>query len=286
MGKLVWLASYPKSGNTWVRAFLYNLFCRTEQPAAINDLARVVPTDSDRALYIAVAGEEARNLTAQQQAALRPKVHAHLAESSPHNRVIKTHVCQAEQGGVPLITWEVSAGAIYVLRNPLDTVLSLAAQGAMTIDDAIAVMGRPGNVIRPSAEHVAVHFGSWSENVASWTAKREPRILVLRYEDLLAQPEKMFERVVGFLGFPCTPLEVERATRFSSFEELRRQEQAGGFEERSELADAFFREGRQGEWRERLTAEQVDLICRQHGPQMARFGYLPDEYRQRAAVQA
>ena len=73
----------------------------------------------------------------------------------------------------------------------------------------------------------------------------------------------------------ATPAEIEEAVRLASFEELTKKEDAGGFTERPHWIDRFFRVGRAGQWKERLTPEQVGRIVADHREQMARFGYLP-----------
>ena len=51
MGKILWLASYPRSGNTWLRAFLHNLFRNSAEPYDINRLQDFTLIDSDARWY-------------------------------------------------------------------------------------------------------------------------------------------------------------------------------------------------------------------------------------------
>jgi hypothetical protein len=96
----------------------------------------------------------------------------------------------------------------------------------------------------------------------------------VRYEDMLAAPLKSFGGVARFLGLDPPRARLDKALKLSSFKVLQNQERKKGFIERPAWAEAFFREGRAGQWRTRLTPEQAARIERDHGEQMRRFGYL------------
>jgi hypothetical protein len=98
----------------------------------------------------------------------------------------------------------------------------------------------------------------------------------VRYEDLLADPRKGFAGVVDFLGLKPPDWRFETAIANASFKVLAAQEKADGFAERSPHQAKFFRSGRAGAWRRKLTRAQITRIVADHRDQMARFGYLPD----------
>jgi hypothetical protein len=99
--------------------------------------------------------------------------------------------------------------------------------------------------------------------------------MVIRYEDLIADPVPHFTALAEHLGQHPTTEQIAEAVKLSTFEELRDLEARRGFREVSERADRFFREGRAGEWREKLTEAQVNRVVDAHREQMSRFGYLP-----------
>jgi hypothetical protein len=80
---------------------------------------------------------------------------------------------------------------------------------------------------------------------------------------------------VRFLGLPDDRERLARAIKLSSFKELRKKEDAHGFIERSSAQQRFFREGKAGGWREKLTPVQVQSLVAVNEPQMRRFGYWP-----------
>jgi hypothetical protein len=154
-------------------------------------------------------------------------------------------------------------------------VISLADYLSKSIDGTITSMGAPLNAAPTTELLVAALWGSWSENVRSWTTNPPPVIKVVRYEDLLDDPIASFTAIAEHMRIGATPAEIEEAVRLASFEELTKKEEAGGFVDRPEWIDRFFRVGRAGQWKERLTPEQVERIVADHREQMARFGYLP-----------
>lgn len=276
MGNLIWLASYPKSGNTWLRSFLHNLLLDLPQSAAINELDQLCFGGSSRKWFEAVAPVPLEELSPETLAQLIPAAHASMTKVSDKSRFVKTHNCFGTWFDVPLQTTELAAGAIYILRNPLDVAISLAHHYSETIDWAIAFMARPGAGTKLTEKHVPEVYDTWSAHVQSWTARRDPRVLVLRYEDLVADPKANFGKVARFLIPDPGDERLERAIRNSSFDALRAQEEMHGFREKPEQARFFFREGRAGQWRKEMTAEQVKRMVAVHSEQMKRFGYLPE----------
>jgi sulfotransferase family protein len=279
---IVWIASYPKSGNTWVRAFLHSLIReqngeRGEQD--INEMSRFSTWDLDRQRYADFLGFVPDNASHRPEiAATRHAVHRQIADSSENVILIKTHNCLVMDRGHSTINFAVTAGAIYVVRNPLDVAISYAHHVGTSIDDAIERMALTDAETNGSDDAVYEVQGSWSQHVWSWTRNANRALHVVRYEDLLADPKAAFGAMARHLLLNPSRRQLTRAIEGSSFARLQTQEKEKGFRERSPKADQnFFREGRAGQWREVLTPAQVDRIVRDHGEQMQRFGYLPED---------
>jgi hypothetical protein len=144
-----------------------------------------------------------------------------------------------------------------------------------TIDEAIETMGKADTETPINDKRVHEIWGSWSQNVESWTRKPHPAIYVMRYEDMLAAPDKTFGGLARHLLLDASPAQLAVAIERSSFAKLRSQEEKDGFKEKSAKAERFFREGRAGQWKELLTPQQIERIVNDHRKQMSRFGYLP-----------
>ena len=281
MGQIVWLASYPKSGNTWMRAFLHNLMAAGPAPHDINRLDELTGGDVEPSLYAALAGRPAGTLDIVEAIALRGPVQRRLAATSPGSRFVKTHSALLHVYGHDTIDLSVTAGAIYIVRDPRDVALSFADHLAQPLDRVIELMATDNAHTAVSAEMMPDVVGSWSQHVESWTARPNPGLHVVRYEDLVRHTRDSFAAVVRFLGLEVPPLRFGAALRNSSFKALAGQERQKGFRERPAQATRFFRKGVAGGWRQGLTPEQARAIEERHGTQMARFGYLNrDEKRE------
>jgi hypothetical protein len=177
--------------------------------------------------------------------------------------------------GYPLIYPDLTAGAIYIVRNPLDVSISLAHHYGCGVDRAIEILSDETTGSNTVEKLVYEVHKSWSTHVDSWTGQQRPGLAVLRYEDMLKNPVKAFGGLVGFMGLQVPRPRLERAIERSSFKSLREQEDQKGFKEKSPHAQKFFREGRANQWRDVLTPAQVDKVVSKHKEQMQRFGYWP-----------
>jgi hypothetical protein len=276
MGKIVWIASYPKSGNTWTRAFLHNLFAANDSAWDINKMDKLSSNEAATANYAPFDPRPWREWTPSDVAAMRPRVQAWIASTREGTMFSKTHLAVMVAYGHPTINLSVTAGAIYLVRNPLDVVPSFADHQGLPIDKAIEVMNLDNHEPPTTHTTVAEPMGSWSQHVESWTARPNPGLHVMRYEDMLADPQAAFGGLVKFLGIPATRQKLRLAIKNASFKELRRQEERSGFWEKTRVQKHFFRKGEAGGWREVLSDEQVARVIEKNREQMARFGYVPD----------
>lgn len=281
MGNIVWLASYPKSGNTWMRAFIYNLVENPAKPGRLDSLPGFFEDESKPRWYQPYTqGRVLEDLSFDEVMAIRPQVHRDIADSQLHGSIFtKTHNMFGQLSGQSIHNISVMAGAVYIVRNPLDVVLSVADHFGLSVDEAIDFMGNEQTGMPTNAENVAGYTGSWSTHVASWTVQPHPSIVVLRYEDLQDKPLKAFQRVANLLGMGGDRKRVKKAIEFSDFRVLKAQEKKIGFVERSPNSQAFFRKGQKNQWPDMLSKEQVGRIVDRHREQMERYRYVPPKYR-------
>lgn len=280
MSQIVWLASYPKSGNTWLRAFLSNFENDGGEPASINGLStgRIA---SDRSAADNALGVECSELTADEIDRLRPAIYRNLAEQSENTLYLKTHDAYTfNSDAEPLFPSDITSAAVYLVRNPLDVAVSYSHHERKTVDDCIDLMSRETMELADSGETLSFQLHqrllSWSRHVLSWLDQRAIRLHVIRYEDLCSRPVEEFATAVRFLGLGEDRDRVERATVFSSFEVLQKQEQQEGFREKPAGAISFFRSGQVGTWRKFLTNRQIERLVGDHGAVMDRLGYLSE----------
>ncbi|MDM4769031.1 sulfotransferase domain-containing protein [Solimonas sp. SE-A11] len=277
MGGIYWLASYPKSGNTWFRTFLRNLKADGETPVDINELS-TGSIASARGWLDEVLGFDTAELTPDEVERLRPVVYR-WSLREPEIGYHKIHDAYTlTPAGEPLVSREATLGALYIVRNPLDVAPSAANHWHCSIDQAIEQMGQPDMALCRSRKslppQVRQRLLSWSGHVESWADASGLNLHVIRYEDMLDRAQETFSGAARFLGLPDDPARVAKAIRFSAFGELARQESEKGFRERPRHTERFFRQGRAGGWRDRLTQEQVQRLVKDHSAVMYRYGYL------------
>lgn len=276
MGNICWIASYPKSGNTWVRAFIANYLANERRPVDLNSLHERSQAEAKAWRFAAyVPGGDTTSLDVEEICAIRPLVQADMAREAQGTIFVKTHNFHGAYRNIPLHNAAVTSGAIYIVRNPLDVVISLANYFAFSLDEAIDFMAEELTGTMNEAENVPQVISSWSLNVRSWTETESASVVVLRYEDMLSKPLKEFRKIVKLLGLGRDDARLKRAITFTSFRQMQAQERQQGFAERHEDAERFFRAGRQGQWRDVLSAGQVARVVDAHREQMERFRYLP-----------
>jgi hypothetical protein len=275
---IVWLASFPKSGNTWFRIFLANLAAGESGPADINNLDERGGIASSRQEFEAVTMLDSGLLSHDDIDNLRPRVYQTLAADESSQRWIKVHDAYTQTpGGEPLLGRGVARAAVYLVRDPRDVAVSLSHHNSTTIDEAIQLMNAADGALCASRKGFATQLRQrllgWSGHVASWLDQQDVPVHLLRYEDLKASPAACFGAALSFASRAATQPEIERAIQHADFAALQRQESEKGFGERMSRTAPFFRAGRSGGWREALSAEQVHAIEQCHGTVMARLGY-------------
>jgi hypothetical protein len=258
-----------------LRAFLHNLLRNPSEAYDINKLTEFTKGDAQMGWYNLIDKRPGSEITKDEIAALRSKIHRLMTQSRPDSVFIKTHNKLVEDRGTAMHTMEHTAGAIYVIRNPLDVTISFSHHYGCTIDEAIKSMATPELQTENSDRFSYEIYGSWSEHVRSWTLNAHRGLHVVRYEDLLTAPQKSFSGVLNFLGLKVTQQRLDKAIELSSFRALQEQEKRQGFKEKTEVAEKFFREGKAGQWKTLLTQKQIDAVVAAHQEQMARFGYWP-----------
>lgn len=189
---LIWLASYPKSGNTWLRFMLSSyLFGPPEESLAV---AQRIPD-----LHRTIPGQ--------------------LPPGDPE--LIKTHFLLSDQHP----RFDETLGAIHIMRNPRDVALSalnyrkLTGEGARAFTESGYLKGfiKAGGDL----DWLRIGFGTWAQHARSWTTTTRFPVLSLRYEDLKQDPQSGLRAMIEFLKIDFDQDRFDAAIKASSFEEMR-----------------------------------------------------------------
>jgi len=276
---LNWLASYPKSGNTWFRVILGNLLSSNDKPLDINNLSTGVVHAASRCLIDEFAGIATSELDLQQIVTLRTGVYETLSNTSEENILLKIHDANSMMAvDKSLIPESVTTGVVYLIRNPLDIAVSLAHHEAVSVDRAIDCMLDPEYVFSSNENRLIPqlpqYLSDWSGHVNSWINSEHLSVHTIRYEDMLYNTSESVTKALKFLGLEFTEELLQRAVEFSRFERLQKQEEENGFVEKKPASRSFFRKGEEGDWKNVLSNAQTKRIIKACESAMQQFGYL------------
>jgi hypothetical protein len=280
--KIVWLASYPKSGNTWFRAFISHLLKEDEKEFDINKM-ETHGIYSARPWFDEVAGVDSADMSWKELYYYRPRVYERIGQEAQKDLYIKAHdayLLNAEKEAI--FPASVTKLAVYIIRNPLDVAVSYAHHnGHEDVGKSINMMNdeEHGLCLNRNSlpNQLPQLMRSWSKHVKGWTKQTALPLHVMRFEDMKLKPIETFSAVAAAMGVECSEEEIKSAIEGTEFGKLKSLEEEKGFGERSNVSDRFFRKGEVGSWREKLIPEQVTQIINNHKPIMHKFGYLDKE---------
>ena len=275
---VIWLASYPKSGNTWFRVFLTNLLYETIDPANINDLAEA-SISSSRKVFDDYTGLSSSDLSFDEIDNLRPEVYKIQSDETNDLLFKKVHdKFYLVEKNKPLFPPEISLGVIYLIRNPLDVLVSFAYHSAKPVNNMISILNNPHFAFCDKNDKLQNQLrqiiGTWSDHVQSWTEQKQIPVLVIRYEDMILDTFETFKKAVRFLKIDKNDEQIKTAIHKSDFKILSEQEKENGFKEKMIKSKSFFRKGKIGDWRNYLDDKMKNEIIDNHKDIMIKFEYL------------
>ena len=273
--KIVWIASYPKSGNTWVRLFLAAYLANTEELDP-NEALKGTFNDAQRPVFDKLLKLDSKELEDDVVASLRLPYLSKLAESGDKDVIIKTHVLNANWHNAAMIPPSVTRRALYIIRHPFDVCVSFARHMGLSFDDAVTSMANPSFAIGSDLQ-IKQPLHTWSTHASSWLGASGFERLTIRYEDMSLRPYQTFANIINFMGMGVENDKIDRALASTDFDRLQAVEKEKGFLEASDKNDqGFFRSGKIGGFDGVLSKEQIARLSKDHQDMMERFGYGAD----------
>lgn len=258
-----WLASYPKSGSTWARLLLTAY--HRDGYVDINDA--IIAGDVNDRWYQAASVLCLRDMSIKETSLIRNAALLNLIGSVRYRPlVVKTHFANIELFDVRMIPPQMSSRSIYIARDPRDIVPSFARHLGKGIDETIDVMDSEMHRIGEDGK-VSHVLSSWSNHVRSW-GSGDPEVLLVRYEDMKADPCDALDKMLTQVGVKTEPDRVQRAVEACELHRLKEQEKNAGFVEASRKAGDFF-----GATKDCLTPEQRLKVENAHEQMMTEIGY-------------
>jgi len=281
LNNIIWLASYPKSGNTWFRSFLTAL--KSEHEAFnINELK----TDgifSGKEQLENVLDIEADFLQQSEIEQFQRVAWNYTAAQSKTKKFVKIHdafTCIDDAQSTTLIPEEATYKAVYFVRHPYDVVPSLANHNGKDIESTVAFFNDPDaafiNVKKKksfAANQFYQHLGTWNGHVKSWLKRPSFPVHFMRYEDMKMSPFETFKKAIEFMELDYSDAQINEALEMTKFENLRKQEEEKGFLEKSTKTKFFFNKGEMNYGKSLLTEKQIESIKQVNEEMMKHFGY-------------
>ncbi len=277
---IVWLASYPKSGNTWVRLFIDSLLDSREKFVDINNIKiKQFPLRShfdDLNVNIDNVNEFVSNcIIAQEKINLDKSI-----------KIFKTHNAFWKAGPFAFTNESNSKGVIHIVRDPRNVITSVLNHfSTENYDEALKIMTNSkqslGSKIDNKETDLPTVVSSWSNHFNSWK-KMKKNYLLIKYENLLSNTEEEFNKIAKYLnvhlGKNYKMKEVIQAIKNCDFESLKKQENEYGFKESSQDKKGnikkFFHLGPKNNWEDILDDKTKKKIENAFKDEMMELGYL------------
>jgi len=267
----VWIASYPKSGNTWLRCLLEAY--RRNGNLDINDM-RITTGDAGATIIQGVSPLPLDKLGFRGEMLVRPAALLNLLTRMSSPMWIKTHFANIQPAGLPhCIPQDFTERAIYIVRDPRAVFLSFAQFFNFSLKTAADAMSNNEFAIGGMGDYASTLISDWSNHVASWTSETAYPVHIVKYEDLAKDSAKELSEVLDFLGMDTEKAIIQRAVKAADISKLKAKEEEEGFRENiTEKHGNFFNGGTS--WEEELGSKWIARIEKDHGKVMKILGYL------------
>ena len=276
---IIWLASYPKSGNTWMWFFIKSYFNPPNKKFSINH-------DKDDPYLLETFPTERRfdelNINYQDFFDISKNWINLQSLINLNNKTnyLKTHNAMCTINNNKFTDINNTIGAIHIVRDPRDVLVSYSSYKSEKIDKTLEIL-----LSNDSYEYSKFKdkfykrslMGSWSSHYNSWKNYKSKETLLVKYEDMVNKSNSTFLKVLNYLK-KITKIEINhnklnRAIDETSFENLKNLEIKEGFKV-NPSKKPFFRKGKVGDWKEKLNKDQTQKIEKAFKAEMIELGYL------------
>ena len=278
---IIWLASYPKSGNTLMRSILSSYFYSKDGnfefknlnqikqfPMSVDFMSLGIDIENDKEVF--------KNFINVQKFINEKK--RSLSFFKTHSSLVKMYDCD-------FTNLENSLSAIYIVRDPRNVVTSFANHNGISVDEATDIILDQNMFTDKSSNICKVLVGSWASNYNSWKEfKKKNKYILIKYEDLISKKKTVLIRVFKFLnqvGFShnLNIIKLNKAIKTTEFNLMKSKEEKESFSEA--LPDketgkrrVFFNLGPKNDWRKILDKKNIEKIEKHFKDEMLELGYL------------
>ena len=284
---IIWLASYPKSGNTFLRALL-SAYLFTKDGNFNFESLKNIKQFPDNGIFeklginISDEKEVVKNyINVQKEINKRDKQNI---------RFLKTHSALNDLNGYKFTDLNNCLGTIYIVRDPRNIVKSYSNHNQISLDRATEIIKEVRTIggIKSSTDRTnetITHVGSWSSNYTSWKEfKKVDRYLLIKYEDLVKETEKTFLNVLNFINkitkskLALDQIKFKKTLVTTRFDNLQNLEKNSHFAEQAKDKEGksinFFKYGPNNNWKDYLSSKNLNVLENSFKEEMIELEYL------------
>ena len=282
---IIWLASYPKSGNTYVRAFLSAYYFSESGEFDFSQISRI-----DQFPHEKFFKEKVNNISeaSKQWVPIQREIN-----KDKKIRFFKTHSFLGNYQGNQFTSPETTLGAIYIVRDPRNVLSSLKNHYSFDDDEALKMIkDKTRSLMSNNGSHASLtYISSWAENYLSWFKNNQFRRLFVKYEDLITNKYETFRDIIVFTNTLMNRVEgvnkskLQKAIETTNFNILKKKEVSETFDKsassfknwrkfHSENKNLFFNLGPENNWEKLLKTKISNEIEVCFEKEMKKLGYL------------
>ena len=282
---IIWLASYPKSGNTYVRAFLSAYYFSENGDFDFSQISKI-----DQFPHEKYFKEKVSNMSeaSKQWVPIQREIN-----KDKKVRFFKTHSFLGNYHGNQFTSSETTLGAIYIVRDPRNVFTSLKNHYSYDNDQALKMIkDKTRSLMSNNGTHASLtYISSWAENYLSWFRNNQFRRFFVKYEDLITNKYETFRDIIVFTNTLMNRVEgvnkskLQKAIETTNFNVLKKKEMSetdDGSESdfkswrkfHSENKNLFFNLGPENNWEKILKSEISNEIVANFEKEMKKLGYL------------
>ena len=278
---IIWLASYPKSGNTLLRSILSSYFYTKDGEFSFKNLDNISQfplTSQFMSLGINIDNDEEvfKNFI---------NVQNFLNQEKGKVKFYKTHSALSKMHGSNFTDLKNTLGVIYIVRDPRNLVTSLAHHSDLTIEEAANTMIDNSKYLVKSVKNCRVFLGSWNSNYNSWkNLQIKKKYLLIKYEDLINRKKTTMLKIFKFLErlgmkYQFDIVKLNKAIKSTDFKKVKNLEQKETFYEgvldtKTGKRKTFFNLGPSNDWRKLLDEKIKIKLEKAFAKEMIELEYL------------